>query len=83
MKRVTIICLIKTNMNKILIIFLILIFPSLSYAYLGLGPLIPIVGNAIIFIFGGLVVVLGVLIKPFLIFRNKFKKNKSKNTKTK
>ena len=69
---------------KILIIILlynICIHQNL-YAYAGLGPLIPIIANAIVYIFLFVVAVLGVIIYPIKLFLNKFKK-KNKNTENK
>lgn len=65
---------------KILIIILlynICIHQNL-YAYAGLGPLIPIISNIIVYIFLFVVAVLGVIIYPLKLFLNKFKK-KNKN----
>tara|TARA_Y100000590_G_C15437808_1_gene907664 strand:- start:69 stop:308 length:240 start_codon:yes stop_codon:yes gene_type:complete len=49
------------------------------YAYVGLGPLIPIIGNLIIYIFLALVAILGIIVYPLKSIINKFK-NKKKNT---
>ncbi len=71
------------------IIFLIFIFNIFInenlYAYVGLGPLIPIIGNIIIYIFLGVVAFLGIIMYPLKSIINKIKnrkKNKSnfKNT---
>ncbi len=64
------------------IIFLIFIFNIFInenlYAYVGLGPLIPIIGNIIIYIFLGVVAFLGIVIYPLKSVIAKFK-NKKKN----
>ena len=64
------------------IIFLIFIFNIFInenlYAYVGLGPLIPIIGNIIIYIFLGVVAFLGIVIYSLKSVIAKFK-NKKKN----
>ena len=64
------------------IIFIILLYNIFAqqnlYAYAGLGPLIPIISNIIVYIFLFVVAVLGVIIYPLKLFLNKFKK-KNKN----
>ena len=63
---------------KILLISYIILFTFLStstYAYIGLGPLIPLLGNAIIFIFIFFLSVLGIIFYPLLKFYNSIKKN--------
>ena len=55
-----------------------------AYAYIGIGPLLPLLGSAILYIFLGLVSVLGFIIYPirkiYKYFKDKkkvkFKKNK-------
>ena len=53
-----------------------------SYGYFGLGPLVPLIGNAIVFIFIGIVALLGFLaypLKKFYEYITKKKKLKVKN----
>ena len=69
------------------IIFLItLLFLSLISelnAYIGLGPLIPMIGSSIVFLFGLIVVIIGFLSYPIIKFYNFYKKNKKKHLKEK
>lgn len=46
------------------------------YAYAGLGPLIPILGNIIIYIFLAAVAILGIIVYPLKSIINKFKSKK-------
>ena len=60
-------------------IFIFTIFFSLStisYAYLGIAPLIPLIGQAVVFIFLAIVVFFGLILYPFKILYSKFKKKK-------
>ena len=72
-------------MNKLkihsCIIFVLIIFfigTNESSAYIGLGPLIPIIGNALIFIFISLIAFLGLFFYPFKKLSEKFKNKKKK-----
>ena len=69
-------------LNKfLLIIFFFTVFSStISYAYIGLGPLIPILGNIIIWIFVVLLSVFGFIVYPIKKILDKIK-NKKKNQK--
>ncbi len=61
------------------IIFISLIFFSftnISYAYLGIAPLIPLLGQAILFIFLVIIVFFGIIFYPFKVFYNKIRKKK-------
>ena len=49
---------------------------KLAHAYLALGPLIPIIGNVIVFIFIGIVAILGFLAYPIKKLIDKKKKKK-------
>ncbi|MDC0851381.1 hypothetical protein OAP66_03250 [Candidatus Pelagibacter sp.] len=64
------------------ILFIVLLYNAFIhqnlYAYAGLGPLIPIIANIIVYIFLFIVAVLGVIIYPMKLFLNKFR-NKNKN----
>tara|TARA_B100000902_G_C27310795_1_gene918261 strand:+ start:1213 stop:1428 length:216 start_codon:yes stop_codon:yes gene_type:complete len=63
------------------IIILLSLFESNANAYLGLGPLIPLIGNAIVFIFFGFLAILGLFWLPakklLQYLKNKKKKNQS------
>ena len=54
-----------------------------SYAYFGLGPLIPLIGNAVIFIFIAIVAVLGFLAYPLKKFSEYIKKKQKLKLKNK
>jgi Mn2+/Fe2+ NRAMP family transporter len=64
------------------ILFIVLLYNAFIHqnlhAYAGLGPLIPIIANIIVYIFLFIVAVLGVIIYPMKLFLNKFR-NKNKN----
>ncbi len=68
----------KYNFFFLIFICCFLIF-KYSYAYFGLGPLIPLIGNAIIFIFIAVVAVIGFLAYPLKKFSEYIKKNRLKN----
>ena len=66
-------------MNKLKIIFFIIIFCSKltnSFAYFGLGPLIPIVGSLFWFIFLFFIAFLGIFIKPLKSLYERLRKKK-------
>lgn len=71
--------------STVYIIFCLFFFTNtkLAYAYLALGPLIPIIGNIIVFIFIGIVAILGFLAYPIKKLIDKKKKKKKKLTKKK
>ena len=64
-------------MKKILIISLFFI-TNKAEAYIGLGPLIPIIGSSIAFLWGLIIVVIGLFSYPLIKFY-KFIKNKKKS----
>ena len=69
------------NFRDILKYFLITSLFSLCFltnvnAYIGLAPLIPLIGQAIIWIIIGLVAVIGFIAYPLKLLLNKNKKNK-------
>ena len=69
-------------MKKIFLInLLILIFISEANAYIGLGPLIPIIGSSIAFVFGLIIVFLGFISYPLIKVYKFFKKKKEKTLK--
>lgn len=66
------------------LIYFIVIFFVMSVngnAYIGIGPLIPLLGSAIAYIFLGAILVLGFLFYPIKKLINYFK-NKKKKTDT-
>ena len=64
-------------MKKILIISF-LIISTRAEAYIGLGPLIPIIGSSLAFLWGLIIVVIGLFSYPLIKFY-KFIKNKKKS----
>ena len=62
---------------KILLINLML-FSFDAQAYLGLGPLIPFIGQLIIFLFTGIIIILGIVVYPIKLFLQKIKNKKNK-----
>jgi len=64
----------------IFFIFLISLFfySSNVFAYVGLGPLIPLLGNAIIFIFFALISIIGIFFYPLKKILDLTKNNKKK-----
>ena len=69
-------------LNKFLVIlfFFTFFFNTNSYAYIGLGPLIPILGNIIVWLFVALVGFFGFIVYPIKKILDKFK-NKKKSQK--
>ena len=69
-------------LNKFLLItsFFILSFNSVAYAYIGLGPLLPVLGNIIVWLFVALVSIFGFIVYPIKKILDKTR-NKKKNQK--
>tara|TARA_Y100001958_G_C21217643_1_gene543022 strand:+ start:408 stop:641 length:234 start_codon:yes stop_codon:yes gene_type:complete len=65
-------------MKKIIIISFLIISTS-AEAYIGLGPLIPIIGSSIAFLWGLIIIVIGLFSYPLIKFY-KFIKNKKKSS---
>ncbi len=63
-------------MKKTLLFFLLIC--NQAEAYIGLGPLIPIIGSSIVFLWGLVIIVFGLFSYP-LIKLFKFIKNKKKS----
>ena len=66
--------------------YLYLILINNAYSYIGLGPLIPIVGNFLLLVFGLVISIFGMIIGYYKIFKSKNKKstdfeNKNKDEK--
>lgn len=75
----------KLDIFKFSLIYLLvdLVFLKPAYAYLGLGPLFPIIGNIVIYIFLFVVSIIGIVIYPIsILFKNK-KKNKKRKSLSK
>ena len=64
-------------MNKLILIICIILFCN-SYAYLGMGPLIPAIGSAIMFLFVIILAVLEFFFYPIKKFLNKKRKKEIK-----
>jgi hypothetical protein len=45
---------------------LVLILPGTAHAYLGLGPVLPFIGSAVVLLFAIMLAVFGVFLKPIL-----------------
>mgnify|MGYP001178939567 CR=1 FL=1 len=65
---------------KILIYTFLFLIISITkcFSYIGLGPLIPFIGQTIIFLFSIVIILIGLLAYPLKLFLNK-KKKKSNN----
>jgi len=50
-------------------------------AYVGLGPLLPIIGTVIAYVFIGIITIFGFVVYPFRLIHKKFKKIKIKTPK--
>ena len=68
-----------------LILISILLFPINANAYIGIGPLLPLIGTGIVYIFLGIIFLLGFIFYPikkliaFLKSKKKSKLNKNEN----
>ena len=71
-------------LNKFLLItcFFIFFSNSVAQAYIGLGPLIPILGNIIVWIFVALVSIFGFIVYPIKKILDKAKNKKKSQKKT-
>jgi len=69
-------------LNKFLLItsFFIFFFNSVGHTYIGLGPLIPVLGNIIVWVFVALVSIFGFIVYPIKKIFDKTK-NKKKSQK--
>ena len=69
-------------LNRFLLItsFFIFFFNSVGHAYIGLGPLIPVLGNIIVWTFVALVSIFGFIVYPIKKILDKTK-NKKKSQK--
>ena len=60
-------------------IFVNLFFMPAVNAYVGLGPLLPMIGTVIAYIFIGIITFFGFIVYPFRLIFKKFKKKKINN----
>ena len=67
---------------SLLISFFILFFHNVGHAYIGLGPLIPVLGNIIVWVFVALVSIFGFIVYPIkkILDKTKNKKKSQKQT---
>ena len=69
-------------MKKIIITnIVIILFATNANSYIGLGPLIPIIGSSIAFLFGLIVIFVGFISYPLIKIYKSIKKKKKKDTK--
>ena len=80
MKKINLTLLIKIIFSYT---FLISVLTSKAYAYIGLGPLLPMIGSIIAYIFIGIITIFGFIIYPFRIILKKKKNKKNKNEEIK
>lgn len=74
----------KINSNsliKILLfqIFIVLMTFTKAHAYIGLGPLLPMLGTIIAYIFIGVISIFGIILYPLRIVIKKIKNKKKQN----
>ncbi len=65
-----------------LILISIFLFPINANAYIGIGPLLPLIGTGIVYIFLGIIFLLGFILYPvkkLIAFLKSKKKSKLKN----
>lgn len=66
-------------MKKIIISnVVIVLFMTEANSYIGLGPLIPIIGSSIAFLFGLIVIIVGFISYPLIKIYKAIKKKKNK-----
>ena len=75
MKKIKLNLLIKIFLIQILII---LASSSKAFAYIGLGPLLPVIGSVIVYIFIGIISILGIIVYPLRIILKKINNKKDK-----
>lgn len=75
MKKIKLNSLIKIFLIQILIIFL---SSTKSFAYIGLGPLLPMIGTIIVYVFIGIISIFGIIIYPLRTIIKKIKNKKDK-----
>lgn len=74
----------KKKLNLLIKIFLIqvliiLISTSKSFAYIGLGPLLPMIGTIIAYVFIGIITIFGIILYPLRAIIKKIKNKKNRN----
>ena len=76
MKKIKSNFLIKIFCLQILIIFILI---SKAHAYIGLGPLLPMLGSIVAYIFIGIITIFGFMIYPLRLIIKKIKNKKTQN----
>ena len=71
----------KIKLNLLIKILLIQIFITLAtftkaYAYIGLGPLLPMLGTIIAYVFIGIISIFGIIVYPLRLIIKKIKNKK-------
>ena len=71
-------------LNKFLLItsLFIFFFNNVGHTYIGLGPLIPVIGNIIVWVFVALISIFGFLVYPIKKILDKTKNKKKSKKKT-
>ena len=74
----------KKKLNLLIKIFLIqvliiLISTSKSFAYIGLGPLLPMMGTIIAYVFIGIITIFGIILYPLRVIIKKIENKKNRN----
>ena len=74
----------KKKLNLLIKIFLIqvliiLISTSKSFAYIGLGPLLPMIGTIIAYVFIGIITIFGIILYPLRAIIKKIENKKNRN----
>ena len=59
-------------------IFIILATYTKGYAYIGLGPLLPMLGTIIAYVFIGIISIFGIIVYPLRLIIKKIKNKKDK-----
>ena len=77
MKKIKLNLLIKLFLIQILII---LTSSSKAFAYIGLGPLLPVIGSVIVYVFIGIISILGIIVYPLRKIVKKINNKKQKET---
>ena len=71
-------------LNKFLLItsFFVFFFNNAGLAYIGLGPLIPVLGNILVWVFVALISIFGFIVYPIkkVLDKTKNKKKRQKHT---
>ena len=64
--------------NKFLLIIAIILSPNYAHAYLGLGPVLPLLGTVLSYALIGIIACVGFVSYPMMVLYKKFKNRKIK-----